>query len=221
MIPSIVLSFITCVVLLPLSHSEHTKSIRPSNLICLFLVFSVLFDAVQVRTLWLIHGTPQISTVFSTSLAIKLALLVLESANKVRFLHDEDVRGRTPEDSSGIFSRSLFLWLNTLIYNGYKKALSMNDLYPIPDDFSSELLEAELWKNWETSKAFSLSSCIQHIIEKLTNPQSYKGPKTPTTPCHRYRIERPPLVTRPSPIMPNWLYHLPPAFFISIHCLSQ
>ncbi len=50
-IPSACLSFVSAVLLAPVSHYEHTKSLRPSTALGLFLSLTLLFDAAICRTL--------------------------------------------------------------------------------------------------------------------------------------------------------------------------
>ncbi|PYI02725.1 P-loop containing nucleoside triphosphate hydrolase protein [Aspergillus sclerotiicarbonarius CBS 121057] len=54
-IPSAAVSLISTLALLVLSRYEHSRSLRPSNLICLYLLTTTLFEIVHVRTLWLIR----------------------------------------------------------------------------------------------------------------------------------------------------------------------
>jgi hypothetical protein len=102
-----------------LSHLEHTKSIRPSALLNFYLFFSVLFDAVQLRTLWEIQGLETVAKVFSLAFIFKVALLVLEATEKGALLNTP-YRSSAPEAKSGLYNRSLFWWLNPFLVVGFK-----------------------------------------------------------------------------------------------------
>ncbi|KAF4624451.1 hypothetical protein G7Y89_g13720 [Cudoniella acicularis] len=52
-VPSAVLSFLAALAILFLSHLEHSRSVQPSFILSVYLLASVSFDAVQVRTLFL------------------------------------------------------------------------------------------------------------------------------------------------------------------------
>jgi hypothetical protein len=52
-IPAAALSFVNVLALGLLSYLEHTRSLQPSTLMAVYLLLSLLFDAVQVRTLYL------------------------------------------------------------------------------------------------------------------------------------------------------------------------
>lgn len=51
---------------------------------------------------------------------------------------------RSPEELSGIFSLSFFTWLIPLMRNGYRKLLTVEDLYPIDSKMSSKLLWTQI-----------------------------------------------------------------------------
>ncbi|EQK97493.1 ABC transporter [Ophiocordyceps sinensis CO18] len=99
-----VLSFVDVFALAALSWFEHGYSPRPSTLINIHLLLSVLFDAVQARTLWLKDSGNALPALFTASLGIKIGLFALESLEKDSFLPPR-WRDRSPEDKSGVFSR--------------------------------------------------------------------------------------------------------------------
>lgn len=49
------LGFVDTVVILGIVYIEDIKSARPSSLLISYLLFSISFDATQIRTLWLAH----------------------------------------------------------------------------------------------------------------------------------------------------------------------
>ncbi|KAF4835570.1 ABC transporter atnG [Colletotrichum tropicale] len=134
-----------------LSHTEHVRSIRPSTIICVYLVFSLAFDAVQCRTLWLLPGLQKLAAVFTASLTVKLAMFVLEVQGKRRFLVAA-LRNLSPETTSGIIGRGFFWWLNGLMTRGFKATLSPAALYDIDDDLRSEELLQRLVQQWDQRK---------------------------------------------------------------------
>jgi ATP-binding cassette subfamily C (CFTR/MRP) protein 1 len=157
-VPAAVLSFVVVLVLVPLSFLEHQRSIRPSPLICSYLILTTILDLAQLRTLWLIKVENTIAAVYTVSFSIKLLVLGLECIQKSRFLiQAEDVQ-RSPEDKSGVISLSLFFWMNRLVYTGYCKALSMRDLYPTPIDAQPQALEERLTVAWDKCKLLHLQS---------------------------------------------------------------
>ncbi|RBR18642.1 uncharacterized protein FIESC28_05919 [Fusarium coffeatum] len=88
-LPAAALSFVASISLLGLSYVEHVYSYRPSTVLNLFLLFSVLFDATRTRTLWLQgYNRPQaIAALVAT--VIKILLLAVEAIEKRKFLRPQ------------------------------------------------------------------------------------------------------------------------------------
>lgn len=144
---SLVDAFLFCL----LSYTEHAKSLRPSAILGVYLLFSLLFDCARARTLWLLKYDGAIRGVFTASLAMKVIILLLEAKEKRRYLNSSD-RQRSPEETSGILNKSVFWWLNKLIRRGFSKVLRMEDLYAMHGDMLSVRLGADFRQRWRTSK---------------------------------------------------------------------
>ncbi|CCG83568.1 putative ABC multidrug transporter [Taphrina deformans PYCC 5710] len=141
-LPAAALSFIDAVALCVLSHMEHIRSIRPSEIINVYLLFTLLFDIVQTRTLWLNAATfsSTLPAVLTSSVGVKLLLLVTEAKEK-RGILLEHYLDTSPEVTSGIYSRSFFWWLNKLMQDGFQGNIKSHDLYPIDHTMSSDVLK--------------------------------------------------------------------------------
>ncbi|CAG8971668.1 hypothetical protein HYALB_00003136 [Hymenoscyphus albidus] len=147
-IPGAALAFINAFVILGLSYLEHSRSVRPSSLLIVYLLFSTPLDAVQARTLWLKEVSGALLAVFTAAIVIKAALLALEPQSKINLLVVPYLSWPL-ESVSGILSRSSFWWLNSLLWSGSQKILS-NDIIYEPDlDLSSQLLETNLLFTWD------------------------------------------------------------------------
>lgn len=142
------LSLLDTVAFCFLSYVEHGRNIRPSTVLGTYVFFSLIFDIVRVRTLWLIGQDTNEARVFTTSVVLKVCILCLEVKEKRDYLTGED-RFRGPEELSGVLSRGLFYWVNELIVRGYRKVLSLEDLYPLDDQLSAKILEERFSKRWE------------------------------------------------------------------------
>ncbi|OAG04180.1 ABC transporter-like protein [Paraphaeosphaeria sporulosa] len=126
-----------------LSLLEHVRSPRSSDAINVYLFFSTIFDAVQVRTFW-IHPLPTtVSVAASVCVAFKSVLLIAEAQNKIAWLM-EDCRSLAPETLSGVYARRVFWWLNGLMYRGYRATFRPVDLMAIKEEFGSKRLLAAL-----------------------------------------------------------------------------
>jgi ATP-binding cassette subfamily C (CFTR/MRP) protein 1 len=100
-----------------LSKSEHVRSIRPSSLLNLYLLFSLGLDFIRMRTLVKMQFDTLIASLSAANMAIKASLLFLEAQNKRAYFCAGDL-DRPPQEISGIFSRSVFWWLNSLFLQG-------------------------------------------------------------------------------------------------------
>jgi hypothetical protein len=100
-----------------LSHSEHIHSIRPSALINVYLLVTLPFDIARCRTLWLNGATGPVAAAFSSMLGVKVMILVAEAIEKRDILLAR-YQYSSPEVTSGIYSRSFFFWLNSLMTTG-------------------------------------------------------------------------------------------------------
>lgn len=150
-LPSAILSFLAGFAILGLSRLEHSRTIRPSSLLNAYLLISLAFDAVQVRTLYLKHVDRAILGLFSADVGIKLILLLLESQNKRSQLR-APYRSYPPETTSGVFNRSFFLWLNPIVFHGFRKALTLDDLFASDPELLSEPLLRQMQLSWQKCK---------------------------------------------------------------------
>lgn len=87
---------------------EDERSVRPSSLLTIYLILTLLFDIVQTRTLWLSRTRSLIPSLFTASVTAKMTMLLLESLGKQKYLTGT-YRDLPPESTSGILNRS-FLW---------------------------------------------------------------------------------------------------------------
>ncbi|KAH7040858.1 P-loop containing nucleoside triphosphate hydrolase protein [Microdochium trichocladiopsis] len=142
------LSAALCMILL--STLDHARSVRPSVVLSAYVFTTVVLDIAQARTLWLASITSSeraYASVFSTTLAVKVAVLFLEAQQKSRWAK-EDMRDCSPEETSGMYSLGVFFWLNKLFLLGYGKILQIPDLYSLDRklaaDHAQEMLRPHL-----------------------------------------------------------------------------
>ena len=150
-----------------LSYIEHGKNIRPSAVLGTYLFFSLLFDIVHVRTLWLIGQDTNEARIFTTSVVLKACILCLEVKEKRDYLSGDD-KLRSPEELSGILSQGVYYWLNQLVSQGYRKVLSLEDLYPLDDQLSAQNLQLRFSKKWDTC-GFSIGLSFLLIMRSLAD----------------------------------------------------
>lgn len=146
-IPSAALSLANAVMILSLSYAEDRKSTRPSVLLNVYLLFSIIFDATQDRTLWLTKRT-NAAVAMSASIGIKIVMLFLEERAKTPYLKPP-YKDWPPEVTSGILNLSFVWWLNKLFVKGFRKLITTDDLYGLDPGLASETLSQRIDDAWE------------------------------------------------------------------------
>ncbi|KAK0618964.1 ATPase-like protein [Immersiella caudata] len=149
------LTFVTSLCMLPLSALEHARSPRPSIFFNGYLFITILLDIAQTRTLWLASSNVDelsFTRLFTSGVAVKAAVLVLESVQKTRWIESYDRKQHSPEETAGLFGLTAFAWLNRIFLRGYNKILTMDDLYPLDYDMASERLYVEAAPHLAPSK---------------------------------------------------------------------
>jgi hypothetical protein len=153
-IASSVLKLVSTLFMIVVSLVDHSKSPRPSMLLNSYLFLTLLLDASQARTFFLQSGDkPELtySSIFCASIAFKVGILLLEAQRKSKWVN-WDEKEHSPEETSGIFSLGVFFWLNDIFLDGWKKVLTIKDLYPLDSSLSAESLHAKFLENMDYSK---------------------------------------------------------------------
>lgn len=117
-------------------------------------------------------GDRSIAAVFSSSLGVKLLILVTEAMEKRDILLPR-YQQHPPEATSGIYSRSFFWWLNSLFSSGFRRSLSNDDLYPIDDSMISSVLQDRLQIVWNASKKETSHALLWSTMKALRGPLGY------------------------------------------------
>ncbi|KAK8017726.1 P-loop containing nucleoside triphosphate hydrolase [Apiospora rasikravindrae] len=139
-VPAAAISMVDCFAFMALSYMEHGKSLGPPLLMDTYLLISILFDIVRIRTLWMAGTSTAISALFTVTMGLKIGLLALEEVRKDRWLGPE-IKQCGNEITGGIFTRTLFSWVNRMLWRGYSTALSVPSL----QDVDPSLLSPSLW----------------------------------------------------------------------------
>lgn len=145
--PAAILSLLASIGLLYLSILEHSRSIRPSSMINAYVLFSLALEIPQSRTLWLRPFPRLISALFTSSLGIKLVILVLEAHNKRRILLASYL-AHAPELLVSLYERTVLWWLNALFIDGYRGNIPFDRLFDIDDALASGKIEEIFWQSW-------------------------------------------------------------------------
>ncbi|EDN98254.1 hypothetical protein SS1G_13112 [Sclerotinia sclerotiorum 1980 UF-70] len=99
-VPAAALLLVDALGLLALSHLEHVHSVKPSALINAWLLLTLPFDIARARTLWLDNANTSIAAVFTSTLGVKVMVIIAEAIEKRHILIDR-YRHISPENTSG------------------------------------------------------------------------------------------------------------------------
>ncbi|EED18573.1 ATP-binding cassette transporter, putative [Talaromyces stipitatus ATCC 10500] len=163
------LTFVSTLGLCVLSHLEHIRSIRPSVIMNGYLLFTLIFDIARLRTLFITYASRSIAGCFASMVAVKVMVLFIEATEK-RGILLEPYRNLSPEETSGIYSRSFFFWLNWLMTTGFRRLLHNNDLYPIDTEMSSAVLREKMQQVWNASSKESSRSLFWAVLRANLRP---------------------------------------------------
>lgn len=119
-----------------LSVVEDVRSVHSADEINIYLFFSIAFDSVQARTIWLLPAPVQLSAVVIASIALKLILLLLELRGRRGQLIPE-YRLLPLETTSGVFSCRSFWSLNTTLLQGYRTVIKSSGLQSIDSNLAA------------------------------------------------------------------------------------
>jgi ATP-binding cassette, subfamily C (CFTR/MRP), member 1 len=149
-----VINLVVAIQIAGLTWTEDAKSVRPSSLISTYLLFTLLFDAAQARTLWLRQSTGTqnpLAAVLTAGITVKTVMLLVEAREKTGYLRKE-YQDLPPESTSGIINRSLLWWINRFFHNGLKKLLAYEDLYVLDSKLTSAGLSDVISQAWAQRK---------------------------------------------------------------------
>lgn len=168
--PAAVLGLVAALLFCVLSWQEHRKNLKPSFLIFAYLFLSVLLDIPRARTLWMLPISGYISQLFVAQVALRGAMLVIESIEKRHILL---VRyfSVSAEATSGPLNRSVFAWLLPLFLAGYRKVLGLEDLHALDRKLRTAALYDKIRIRWAKVKnpaAFGALPCCCYFTFKMT-----------------------------------------------------
>lgn len=168
-LPSAALTLAGTVILAILSTFEHMRTIRPSWLLSVYLMLTVVFDTARSRSYSLTPDLDSIATVFTSRVAMKLILAILEARSKRRLLLPQ-FADCPPEAISGPYRRALFWWLNALFKEGYSKSLTVDDLFHLDKHLQSDYLHHLLGSSWDKLTRTGPHSLFTATLTRLKWP---------------------------------------------------
>ncbi|KAK7958693.1 multidrug resistance-like protein [Apiospora saccharicola] len=170
-----------------LSYLEHARSLRPSWILNVYLLASLVLDCAVLRTFWLAPVPATIRPVYTASFCLKGAALVLEATGKRRFILHE-CAGKSAEALSGLYSQALLCWINPLLAVGYRRLLRPGDLYVLDEGLSTRANGERFWEYWGPSMKWPIllpilprtfllgfTICQPLVLEQVLSHLEHKG----------------------------------------------
>ena len=144
---------------------EHTKALRPSPIILLYLLSSVVADCVLIRTLFLRDYVKPIAGLATANMSLKLVFFLLENLSKKKYFKIQDSE-LSAEETIGIIEKAFFWWINSLLLTGRKKILTIEDLYPLDAGIESKRLQEDIMNRWSKRKV-SHFQLMRPLVNKI------------------------------------------------------
>ncbi|KAH8591587.1 P-loop containing nucleoside triphosphate hydrolase protein [Bisporella sp. PMI_857] len=155
-----VVCFAAALAVCQLSFLEHGRSVKPSTLLILYLLASIICEGVLLLSFFLAHGISATASVFVAAFGLKFLFLILESISKRSYLR-APYRELPIEQTASDLNRAFLFWINDLISLGNSKLLVYSDLPGLNDSLKSRDIRARMEGVWD----------------KATKPESTEGSK--------------------------------------------
>lgn len=135
------------------SFLEHGRSVKPSDLLLIYLAASIFNDIIQAGLLYVAWNLCNPIGLPLATFVVKSVLLVVESQPKTDILRKPyDKLG--PEDTSGVFGLVFFWWANHLLWLGNTKILSSEDLPAMQTDLDALKIRGQMQAQWDKRSKF-------------------------------------------------------------------
>ena len=122
-------------------YAKHRYSFQNSTFLSLYLSITLLLDIAKTYSCFNRDGIVAISGLKIAIIVLKSLLIVAEEMPKHRYIKDPTMRLHLGKEAvAGFWNRSLFLWLNSTLFLGFRTALAVEDLSDLAVEFNPEKL---------------------------------------------------------------------------------
>lgn len=116
-----------------------------------------MLDAAKARSCLSRGGSlGAVGSLVAAAAALKGVILLLEELPKRR--HALQQQRWSSEATSGFWTRALFLWVNKILFTGYRNLIDTEDLAPLGPEFSATHLSDKFDTVWDKGKQLQLAS---------------------------------------------------------------
>lgn len=112
---------------------------------------SMFLDAARARSFSMRPGLETASGLMASVSALKFILVVLFEIKK-KLAPEVENRKISQELTSGLLNRTFMIWINTLLFLGFRRNLGLDDLSNLDDNYSTRRLDQEFTKIWDRGK---------------------------------------------------------------------
>ncbi len=131
---------------------EHRFTLRPTSLLSLYIMLSLVLDIVKSRSYFLRHALSTLGGLSAAAATVKAIIMGVQEVPKTALLLDEQLRNTvSKEATSGFWNRRIFAWLNSIFLVGFRQTLRLEDLEPLDPALSARPLVNQFKPNWEKS----------------------------------------------------------------------
>lgn len=155
-LPTLTIDLVVAISVAGALVAEHRRAAQGSALMGIQLALGILLESTKSR-FYLRHiDTVSIGRISAASAVVRGVLLVLaELPRGAAFVDGQMRRPAGREASTGFWTRTLLLWLNSTIFLGFRRQLRDDDLGSIGPEFSSEALSRHFKHYWQSAHNLS------------------------------------------------------------------
>lgn len=140
-IPALALNLVAALALALVLFVEHCRALRESAFLGMYLSATFLLSIATCRSYFMRPGLEALGGLAAADAVLRLIIALLEEVSKNSLIIDDELRRISHGESiAGFWTRSLFMWLNPMIWKGYKDVISIEDIGEIGPEFSSSRL---------------------------------------------------------------------------------
>lgn len=136
-------------------NAEHHRALGSSALTGVYLMITIVFEIAKTRSYFL-RAMQVLAALSTSSLALKLALLIAQEVPKRRDIIEKTLRNSIGKETvTGFWNRAFFIWLNPTLMFGFRNILFVDGLSDLGPGFSSKHLSERLNRNWKKGMPLS------------------------------------------------------------------
>ncbi|KAI0128261.1 P-loop containing nucleoside triphosphate hydrolase protein [Xylariales sp. AK1849] len=132
-----------------LSYLEDQRSIRPSDLLVLYLSTSALLSLPTIRSYWLAPYSTTFRSLAIVTLLVTTFLVFFESVRKTDLLR-LIAKGDSEEELVGLWSRGFFVWALPFLRQGYSTTLTLTQIPRVDHELREDATWTKLHRYWQS-----------------------------------------------------------------------